>query len=98
MTDWIYPDSFDTMTVVANWIAAVSTICCVYLLASWAALPVDKTNRHYLSVCFTFGVLLMNVSLHVSHCLVLRILRQNLTKDLAWIRGPSGCSTGSVLR
>ncbi|KAK2593061.1 hypothetical protein QQS21_009227 [Conoideocrella luteorostrata] len=49
------------MTVVANWVAAVSTICCVYLLASWIALPVDKTNRHYLSVCLTFGVMLMNL-------------------------------------
>jgi hypothetical protein len=62
MTDWIYPDSFNTITMVANWIAAVSTICCVYLLISWAALPVEKTGRHYLSVCLTFGVLLMNVS------------------------------------
>lgn len=62
MADWVYPDSFDTMTVAANWVAAASAMCCVLLLASWAALPVDKTNRHYLSVCFTFGVLLMNVS------------------------------------
>ncbi|GJN68392.1 hypothetical protein PLICBS_002435 [Purpureocillium lilacinum] len=61
MADWVYPDSFNTMTVVANWVAAVSAICCVLLLASWAVLPVDKTNRHYLSVCFTFGVLLMNL-------------------------------------
>ncbi|KAG8421200.1 hypothetical protein J3458_003097 [Metarhizium acridum] len=61
MTDWIYPDSFKSMTVAANWVAAVSAICCVYLLASWAALPVDKTNRHYLSVCLTLGVLLMNL-------------------------------------
>lgn len=65
MTNWIYPDSFNTMTIVANWVAAVSTICCVYLLASWAALPVDKTNRHYLSVCLTLGVMLMNVGLCV---------------------------------
>lgn len=61
MDNWIYPDSFDTMTTVANWVAAVSTICCIYLLASWAALPVDKTNRHYFSVCLTFAVMLMNV-------------------------------------
>ncbi|KHO00013.1 GPCR, family 2-like protein [Metarhizium album ARSEF 1941] len=49
------------MTVVANWVAAVSVICCVYLLASWAVLPVDKTSRHYLSLCLTFAVLLMNL-------------------------------------
>ncbi|KAG6030336.1 hypothetical protein E4U41_000126 [Claviceps citrina] len=49
------------MTTVANWVAAASTICCIYLLTSWAALPVDKTNRHYLSVCLTFGVGLMSL-------------------------------------
>ncbi|KAG5957362.1 hypothetical protein E4U58_006143 [Claviceps cyperi] len=49
------------MATVANWVAVASTICCVYLLVSWAALPVDKTNRHYLSFCLTFGVLLMTL-------------------------------------
>lgn len=62
MADWVYPDSFNTVTVAANWVATVSAICCVFLLASWAALPVDKTNRHYLSICFVIGVFLMNVS------------------------------------
>ncbi|CCE31364.1 uncharacterized protein CPUR_05216 [Claviceps purpurea 20.1] len=61
MADWVYPDSFFIMVTVANWVAVASTICCVYLLVSWAALPVDKTNRHYLSVCLTFGVLLMTL-------------------------------------
>ncbi|KAG6006458.1 hypothetical protein E4U43_000438, partial [Claviceps pusilla] len=61
MDTWIYPDSFNILATTANWVAAGSAICCVYLLASWAALPVDKTNRHYLSVCLTFGVLLMNL-------------------------------------
>lgn len=61
MTDWVYPDSFTTIGTVANWIATVSVICCVFLLVSWATLPVEKTNRHYLSICFTLGVLIMNV-------------------------------------
>ncbi|POR31236.1 Uncharacterized protein TPAR_08556 [Tolypocladium paradoxum] len=61
MADWVYPDSFNTMTAVANWVAAISAVCCVFLLASFAALPVDKTNRHYLSICFVFGVFLMNL-------------------------------------
>ncbi|KAL6867796.1 G-protein coupled receptor [Trichoderma novae-zelandiae] len=61
MTDWVYPDSFTTIGTVANWIATASVICCVFLLASWAALPVDKTNRHYLSICFTIGILIMNL-------------------------------------
>ena len=62
MTDWVYPDYFKTLTDVANWIAVVSVVCCVFLLLSWAFLPVEKTNRHYLSMCLTIGVMLMNVS------------------------------------
>lgn len=62
MAEWAYPDSFRTVTTVANWVATVGLVCCVYLLASWAALPVEKTNRHYLSICLTIGVFLMNVS------------------------------------
>ncbi|KAG5929011.1 hypothetical protein E4U42_007438 [Claviceps africana] len=61
MGAWVYPDSFGIMTTAANWVAAASAICCVYLLISWAALPIEKTNRHYLSVCLTLGVLLMNL-------------------------------------
>jgi hypothetical protein len=61
MTDWVYPDSFGTMTTVANWVATTSVIFCVFLLLSWTILPVDKTGRHYLSVCLTGAVLLMNL-------------------------------------
>lgn len=61
MTDWVYPDYFKTLTTVANWVAAVSVLCCAFLLISWACLPVEKTNRHYLSMCLTIGVLLMNL-------------------------------------
>ncbi|KJZ78310.1 hypothetical protein HIM_02348 [Hirsutella minnesotensis 3608] len=61
MTDWFYPDSFKTTSTVANWIATISGICCSLMLLSWVALPVEKTNRHYLSVCFVLGVLLMSL-------------------------------------
>ncbi|KAF7551448.1 hypothetical protein G7046_g7716 [Stylonectria norvegica] len=61
MTDWVYPDYFVTLTAVANWVSAVSMICCTFLLLSWAFLPVEKTNRHYLSICLTISVLLMNL-------------------------------------
>lgn len=37
-------------------------ICCIFLLASWAFLPLEKTRRHYLSVSLTCAVVLMNVS------------------------------------
>ncbi|TQV97196.1 hypothetical protein V2A60_000176 [Cordyceps javanica] len=61
LTDWVYPDSFETVGTVANWVATASSLCCLYLLLSWALLPVDKTNRHYLSICLTLAVLLMNM-------------------------------------
>lgn len=61
MTDWVYPESFNTLGLVAEWIAVVSTALCGFLLLSWAVLPVEKTSRHYLSVCLTSGVLLMNL-------------------------------------
>jgi hypothetical protein len=61
MTDWVYPDYFDTLTVLANWVATVSAIFCAFLLLSWTFLPVEKTSRHYLSVCLTAAVGLMNL-------------------------------------
>lgn len=61
MTDWAYPDSFQTLGLAAEWVAVVSTICCVFLMLSWACLPVEKTNRHYLSICLTTGVFFMNM-------------------------------------
>ncbi|KAK4153401.1 hypothetical protein C8A00DRAFT_43693 [Chaetomidium leptoderma] len=58
---WAYPDSFQTMSEAANWVAVVSTVACVFLLLSWAVLPVDKTYRHYLSISLTMAVLCMNL-------------------------------------
>lgn len=62
MTDWAYPDSFQTLGLAAGWVAVVSTVCTVFLLLSWAILPVEKTNRHYMSIGLTVGVVFMNVS------------------------------------
>lgn len=61
LTDWAYPDSFETMGLAANWVAVASTICCLFLLISWAVLPVDKTFRHYLSISLTVAVIMMNL-------------------------------------
>lgn len=63
LVEWVYPDSFDTIASAADWASVVGTLCCVFLLASWIALPVEKTHRHYLSICLTVAVLVMNVSL-----------------------------------
>jgi len=62
LTDWVYPDSFNTLGVAAEWIAVAGAACCVFLLLSWLVLPVEKTHRHYLSICLTIAVMLMNVS------------------------------------
>lgn len=62
MTDWAYPDTFKSSSQVANWINVVGVVCCVFLLASWAVLPVEKTHRHYLSISLTCAVMFMNVS------------------------------------
>lgn len=67
MTDWAYPDSFVTMSLVANWTAVVSTVACLFLLVSWAVLPVDKTFRHYLSISLTTAVMFMNVCVPASN-------------------------------
>lgn len=61
LTKWAYPDSFQTISTAANWVAVVSTVCCLFLLVSWAVLPVDKTFRHYLSISLTTAVAFMNL-------------------------------------
>uniref|UniRef100_L2G0B5 G-protein coupled receptors family 2 profile 2 domain-containing protein n=1 Tax=Colletotrichum fructicola (strain Nara gc5) TaxID=1213859 RepID=L2G0B5_COLFN len=61
LTDWVYPDYFNTMTTAANWVCVASAACCLFLLLSWAVLPVDKTYRHYLSICLTIAVFIMNL-------------------------------------
>jgi len=61
VSEWVYPDSFETMTTTANWVAVVGTVSCLFLLISWAVLPVDKTFRHYLSISLTTAVLFMSL-------------------------------------
>ena len=62
VTEWIYADSFHRITVLVEWAACLSVLCCMFLMVSWAILPVAETKRHYLTVCLTAGVLLMSVS------------------------------------
>lgn len=92
---WVYPDSFDTMTTVANWISVVGTVCCVFLLLSWACLPVENTHRHYLSICLTVAVIFMNVSSVLrSYAVNVRVIAIGLTypiKFSAGFRHSSGC-------
>lgn len=61
MTDWAYPDSFQTIGTGAQWVSVMGVVACVGLLISWAVLPVEKTFRHYLSICLTTAVLFMSL-------------------------------------
>ena len=61
-TEWLYPDNFTTITDSADWINVAGMFCSVFLLVSFACLPVEKTHRHYLSICLVIGVALMQVS------------------------------------
>jgi hypothetical protein len=94
LTDWAYPDSFQTMTDGANWVAVASTICCVFLLLSWAVLPVEKTYRHYLSICLTAGVMCMNVGCPASRSARSRTM---LIFCPAWFRPSARRQPGAML-
>lgn len=61
ITDWVYPDAFNTLSEVADWASVVGALCCVSLLLSYAFLPVESTNRHYLSISIVIAVILMNL-------------------------------------
>lgn len=62
ITDWVYADYFQTSSDVASWVSVVGAICCVFLLLSYAVLPVEKTGRHYLSISIVSAVIFMHVS------------------------------------
>lgn len=46
----------------AGWISVAILPLCVFLLVSYAVLPVKWTHRHYLSICFTVGIVCIQVS------------------------------------
>ena len=62
MTDWVYDDDFDKLTTISGWISVVATAGLVFLLVSWAVLPVKQTSRHYLSISLAISILFFNVS------------------------------------
>ncbi|RDW84990.1 hypothetical protein BP6252_02580 [Coleophoma cylindrospora] len=60
-TDWTYPNNFSTITASAQWINVGAMCCSVFLLLSFSFLPVEKTHRHYLSVCLVIATLFMQL-------------------------------------
>ncbi|KAI0863050.1 hypothetical protein F4860DRAFT_502193 [Xylaria cubensis] len=61
LTDWVYPDNFQKATQSADWVNVVGMVGCAFLLLSWVVLPVERTHRHYLSICLTVAVVFMNL-------------------------------------
>ncbi|PQE20176.1 g- coupled receptor protein [Rutstroemia sp. NJR-2017a BBW] len=60
-SDWLYSENINTITESSNWINVAAMLCSVFLLVSFAFLPVDKTHRHYLSVCLTVATIMMQL-------------------------------------
>ncbi|KAI0974565.1 hypothetical protein F4678DRAFT_470545 [Xylaria arbuscula] len=61
LTDWVYPDNFEAATKSADWVNVAGMVGCAFLLLSWMVLPVERTHRHYLSICLTVAVVFMNL-------------------------------------
>ncbi|KAJ5698355.1 hypothetical protein N7462_000360 [Penicillium macrosclerotiorum] len=62
LSDWRYADNTAKRVDVASWISVAILPLCIFLLISYAVLPVKWTNRHYLSICFTIGICIMEIA------------------------------------
>ncbi|KAI9841323.1 MAG: hypothetical protein M1838_003618 [Thelocarpon superellum] len=61
-TDWVYSDSFPHANTAVNWIAVVSLICSVFLLASSALLSAEQSRRYYITTCVLVSIMIMTLS------------------------------------
>ncbi|KAI4151206.1 MAG: hypothetical protein L6R39_002088 [Caloplaca ligustica] len=52
---------FKTIPRAANWLNVAGMVCTVSLLVSFVVLPVQKTSRHYLTVCFIIAVCILQI-------------------------------------
>ncbi|KAE8149056.1 hypothetical protein BDV25DRAFT_157032 [Aspergillus avenaceus] len=59
---WMYGDDISQKARSASWISVAVLPLCIFLLVSYAVLPVKWTHRHYLSICFTIGICLMEIA------------------------------------
>jgi hypothetical protein len=62
LTDFLYPDSFNSTYRVAEALNVAGLICLVFLLITFMVLPAEKTRRHYLSYCLIVAAMFMAVS------------------------------------
>ncbi|TVY59390.1 hypothetical protein LCER1_G000272 [Lachnellula cervina] len=59
--EWLYPDNFATIAKSADWINVVGMVCSMFLIVSFAILPIHRTHRHYLSVCLAIATVVMQL-------------------------------------
>ncbi|EAT88125.1 hypothetical protein HBI56_095890 [Parastagonospora nodorum] len=59
MTDYLYPQDFNTYYTVAEGLNVAGLVLLVFLLVSFLVLPAEKTRRHYLSYCLIIAAIFM---------------------------------------
>ncbi|CAI7595379.1 unnamed protein product [Penicillium palitans] len=62
LAEWRYDTDLGDKISVTSWISVAILPLCIFLLISYAVLPVKWTHRHYLSVCFTLGICCMELA------------------------------------
>ncbi|CAI7657117.1 unnamed protein product [Penicillium bialowiezense] len=62
LAEWRYDTDLHSKIDVASWISVAILPLCIFLLVSYAVLPVKWTHRHYLSICFTLGICCMELA------------------------------------
>ncbi|TGZ81776.1 hypothetical protein EX30DRAFT_354765 [Ascodesmis nigricans] len=60
--NFFYPDRFQKIVHATVFVDLASVICCGFLLLSFAVLPIEYTQRHYLSVCLALAIFFMQLS------------------------------------
>lgn len=83
-----------TVTNASNWLNVVGLVCTVFLLLSFAVLPVEKTHRHYLSICLVIAIVIMQVCCTLDLVFVSSlIIRSSWASLFPWERNPSNALT-----
>ena len=63
-SNYMYADGFEARTEVASWVNVAAMFATLFVLISYAVLPVKWTSRHYLSVCLALGVFFIEVRIY----------------------------------
>ena len=56
---------FNTIPKAANWLNVAGMVCSMLLLLSFIVLPVQKTNRHYLTIGLVVAICFLQVRRHM---------------------------------